>query len=256
LDQDVLADIKLALEESDRVDASRILLEDAGEAIILRGAVASSEEATVAALIAETRANDVSNELTIDPGLREGVEEPLSAEPVQPLEGEVLDGKADMLAGSDVEIETDIDRAVEENIPWDPPDAPHLAPTADEYQGVRSPGALVGDEEVGDPDPDLAHREDYAAADLSREELTTRGAAPSLDPQGIQPSSLAQPDPRGVEEGGHAPPEELEAFPDRVPGADRGVGATGEGTARGGGISGVPASDDESVREESPDGGL
>lgn len=243
LDPDVLAEIKVALEDSDRVDARRIVLTPGEDGVVLRGAVASSEEATAAAMIAETRAEKVANELTIDPGLREGAVDPVSVERAQPAEGEVLIGSTDMLAGPEAEIGSDLGRALEENEPWNPPDEPHLAPTRDEYGGEASPGALSGDEETAPLDPDLAHREDYAAADLSREELTADGAAPSLDPQGVQSSSLAQPDPVGREELGGTTPDDPAPFPERVPGSPAGVGATGEGTAGGGSVAGVPATE-------------
>lgn len=242
MDPEVLDEIKAALEDSERVDATRIVVQGGDDEVILRGSVASSDEASAAALIAETRTQRVSNQLTIDPALREGIEAPVSVERVEPAENEVLIGNSDMLAGPDAAIETDLDRALEENVPWTPPDEPQLAPTQDEYAGATSPGSLDAPDGV-DPDPDLAHREDYAAADLSREDLTAEGATPSLDPQGVQPSSLAQPDPVGLEEGGGAPPEEPEPFPSQVPGASTGIGGVGEGTAGGGGISGVPATE-------------
>lgn len=240
MDPEVLTEIKSALEDSDRVDATRISLEASGGRVVLRGAVASSDEASAAALIAETRTDRVSNELTIDPNLREGTESPISVERVRPAENEVLIGSTDMLAGPDAAMETDLDRALEENVPWTPPDEPQLAPTEDEYAGAASPGAMASPTGE-DPDPDLAHREDYAAADLAREDLQADGATPSLDPQGVQPSSLAQPDPLGREEGGAATPDEPDPFPSPVPGASSGLGGVGEGTAGGGGVAGEPA---------------
>lgn len=242
MDPEVLEQVKVALEDSDRVDATRISIESANDEVVLRGAVASSDEASAAALIAEARAENVANELTIDPGLREGAEAPVSNEPVQPAENEVLVGTTDMLSGPDAAIESDLGRSLEENVPWNPPDEPSLAPTESEYGGATSPGGL--DSPTGtDPDPDLAHREDYAAADLSREELVADGAAPALDPEGVQPSSLAQADPVGLEEGGGAPPEEPDPFPAQVPGASSGSGGVGEGSAGGGSVSGVPATE-------------
>ena len=242
MDPEVFAEIKAALEDSERVDARRIVIDGDDGKVVLRGAVASSEEASAAALIAETRVEHVSNQLTIDPGLREGTIDPISVERVEPAENEVLIGSTDMLAGPDAAIETDLSRALEENVPWSPPDEPQLAPTYDEYRGDASPGALDAPE-GDDPDPDLIHREDYAAADLSREDLMADGETPSLDPTGVQPSSLAQPDPIGLEEGGGSPREELEPFPSMVPGTESGPGATGVGTAGGGGISGTPATE-------------
>ena len=241
MDPETLEAVKAALEDSDRVDASRIVVDGEEGKLILRGAVASSDEASAAALIAEARADNVSNQLTIDPGLREGAEPPLSVERVQPAENEVLVGEADMLSGPDAAIESDLGRVLEENVPWNPPDEPQLAPTADEYGGAASPGALDSPEGA-DPDPDATHREDYAAADLSREDLEAEGEVPALDPQGVQPSSLAQADPAGIEEGG-SPPDEPEPFPSQVPGASSGMGGVGEGTAGGGPVSGVPATE-------------
>lgn len=239
MDREVVDEIKVALEESDRVDARRIVLQGDADRVVLRGAVASSDEASAAALIAESRSGGVSNELTIDPGLREGLQDPVAAEPAQPAENEVLVGNTDMLAGPDAGIESDLGRSLEENVPWNPPDEPRLAPTQNEYAGAASPGA-VGTPVGEDPDPDHAHREDYAAPDLSREELTADGAVPALNPRGVQPSSRPEPDPVGLEEGGEASPDEPEPFPTRLPDSS-GLGATGEGTAGGGGTSGVAA---------------
>src|SRR4029453_9971229 len=67
--------------------------------VVLRGAVASPEEATVAGQLAEEYADSVVNELQIDRGLREVVEEPLDTEPASPAQAEVLGGPTTSLPG-------------------------------------------------------------------------------------------------------------------------------------------------------------
>ncbi len=240
IDPDDLASIKARLDESDRVDARRIELTSEQDAVILRGAVAEPEEAEAAALLVEQVADRVVNELRIDEGLREGIDEPVDAEEAVPVENEILVGSPDMLAGPDAEITSDVSRALEENEPWDPPDEPHLAPTHDEYAGAASPGS-EGD--VVDAPEDLS-RAEYAAADLTKEELASHGAdVPSLDPASVAEPSEPTPDPAGVDRFGRRPPEGADDFPPLVPGTETGPGAPGEGTAGGGALSGVPATE-------------
>ena len=246
VDMDDLALIRQRLEESDRVDARRIELDLQDDVVILKGSVAEADEASAAQLIVEQFVERVENQLRIDRNLREGVDAPVQGEPAVPVENEVLVGSTDMLAGPDAEITSDIARALEENEPWDPPDQPSLAPVQEEYGGAMSPGDASEEGVVG-PEID---RSDYAAADLTREDLeaAARGApVPSLDPDAVVPPDLAQPDPVGVDSFGGAPSEDLEPYPERVPGAPGGVGATGEGTAGGGSISGVPATETGAV---------
>lgn len=243
VDEEVLQQIRAALEESANVDDKRIQLEADGERVILRGSVSSAEEAGVAALVASAYHENVVNELFVDLNLREGIEEPAEVERVVPAENEVLVGEADMLAGPEAQIETDLSRVLEENIPWEPPDQPHLAPTDQEYGGEASEG---GPEpiETADPDPGEVSRADYAAADLSYEDLQLpHERVPSLDPEGVELPRTPGADPVGVDEFGRTSPEEPEPYPEQVPGTPQGVGAVGEGTAGGGSISGVPATE-------------
>jgi len=244
VDPDVLDEIRAALDESERVDAGRIRLVPEAAGVVLQGSVATPEEASVAALIAERYAPEVRSELQVDENLREGVQDPADAERAVPVEDEVLIGDPDMLAGPGSEAETDLAVVMEENVPWEPPDEPHLAPTTSEY---RSPLSEGGPEPVDErrPAPDEVAREDYAAADLSREDLDLGRLqqAPSQDPEEVQQPTVAQPEPVGVDEFGRTPPEDLEPPVEPVPDAPRGVGATGEGTAGGGSVGAEPATE-------------
>ncbi|MDQ4143919.1 MAG: BON domain-containing protein [Actinomycetota bacterium] len=243
MDPEMLEEIQAALQESDRVDARRVQVEARGDAVVLRGSVATADEASAATLIAEGYATSVVPELFVDSNLREGAVDPHETEQAIPAENEILIGDPDLLAGPDSKIETDMSRALEENVPWDPPTEPHLAPADGEYGGAASEG---GPEPIdtSDPDPAEVSRADYAAADLSQEELLLPPErVPSLDPEGVQPPAEAEPDPIGIDSFGATPPEEPEPFPEQVPGTGQGLGGVGEGTAGGGSISGVPATE-------------
>ena len=243
MDPDTIAQIKSALRDADRVDERRIQVEARADAVVLRGAVSSPEEASAATLIAESFADSVVPELQVDPNLREGLIDARDSEQAIPAENEILIGDADMLSGPEPTVETDLNKAMEENVPWDPPTEPHLAPAGAEYGGASSEGGPAP-VDTSDPDPDRVDRSDYAAADLSREELELPvERVPSLDPEGVQPTPIAEPDPIGKDGLGATTPDEPEPFPPQVPGTEQGVAGVGEGTAGGGGLSGEPATE-------------
>ena len=250
IDPDDLAQVKAALDASTRVDSSRVEVVSRDDEVVLEGAVATLEEATAAAVLAERFAPKVVNELRVDRGLQEGLEQPSDQERAVPAEDEVLIGSTDMLAGPEASITTDMAQAFQENEPWIPPDAPiAVAGAAAEYSRGESPGG-GGDIEGGDPDPDEAPRESFSAPDLSQQDLeaAARGApVPSLDPDVVAPPEVAEPDPVGVDSFGSSPPEDLEPQVDPVPGAPVGIGATGEGTVGGGALGGTPATETGSV---------
>jgi hypothetical protein len=150
VDADVLDRIRERLRVSTRVGDERIQVAARDDDVVLLGAVASPEEATVAAQLAEQYANAVVNELQVDRGLREGVEEPAEGEPATPADDEVLVGSTDMPAGPDASATGDLDEALEENQPWQPPDVPQLAPTRTEERGGVSPRDR---QRPGAPDP-------------------------------------------------------------------------------------------------------
>jgi BON domain len=201
VDADVLDRIRERLRVSTRVGDDRIQVAARDDDVVLLGAVASPEEATVAAQLAEQYASPVVNELQVDRGLREGVEAPSEGEPAAPADDEVLVGSTDMLAGPDAVPTGDLAEALDENEPWEPPDVPQLAPTRVEERGGVSPGdreALsTWEEGGGDPD-DLLREEDRAdaerpsAPDLSAADLRRAGEGhplPSLDPTATSPAA-------------------------------------------------------------------
>jgi hypothetical protein len=232
-----------ALRDSERVDDSRIEVTQNGSAVTLSGAVSSAEEATWAATLAAEYSDQVINQLRVDRLLREGVETPLPTEQVSPAADEVLVGGTDMLAGPDTQITSDVTEALEENIPWDPPSEPSLAPTQAEYGGEVSFGdgsAPDGGRSTIDEDGQ------FAAPDLSREDLATAadgGPVPSLDPETVRAGDDSEREPLAQDALGATPPEKLEPWPERVPGASAGVGAIGETEQEGGSLGGQPVTE-------------
>ena len=202
VDADVLERIRARRRVSTRVDDERIEIATRDDEVVLLGAVASPEEATVAGQLAEEYATSVVNELQVDRGLREEVEEPQDTEPASPAGDEVLIGSTDMLAGPDTAPTEDLAEALDENEPWSPPDVPQLAPTATEQRGgwARENALALSEwEEGGDPD-DLLDEEDRAARDgvsapdlapADLERAAEGGQLPSLDPTAATPEDRA-----------------------------------------------------------------
>ncbi len=174
MDEETLARVRAALDESPRVDARRVDVVAGPEQVVLRGTVATPEEATVAGLVAEEHAANVRNRLAVDANLREGLEEPAAAEATLPAADEVLVGEADMTAGDEPAV-TDMAEALERNEPVDPPDEPMSAPTTDEERGTldRDTRDAPIAEEGPVPDPDEVAP---SAPDLSAEELHRQGS--------------------------------------------------------------------------------
>jgi hypothetical protein len=248
VDADVLERIRERLRVSTRVDDERIEIATRDDDVVLLGAVASPEEATVAGQLAEEYATSVVNELQVDRGLREVVEEPLDTEPASPAGDEVLVGSTDMLAGPDSAPTEDLAEALDENEPWTPPDVPQLAPTVTEQRGgVPAEDRLAleeWDEAGGEPDDlldeeDRAAREGRSAPDLAEAELERAaegGALPSLDPTAATPGGDPEAEPSPVETGGWG-----EDMVEQVPGTAKGPGAVGEPDIEGGALGGTPA---------------
>jgi hypothetical protein len=169
--------IRAALEESPRVDERRISVQIEHGEVVLRGAVATPREASVAALIAEREVPEAINAIQIDPALREGVGEP---DPPDPLDD------IDRLEPEDTGMTTDLDEALDENEPYEPPDEPFLGgPDHEEPDAEPLPGTVDADE----PDLDPITQDERvgpAAADLTAEDLREAaeggGDLPSLDP--------------------------------------------------------------------------
>ena len=248
VDVDVLEQIRERLRVSTRVDDERIEVATRDDDVVLLGTVASPEEATVAEQLAEEYATSVVNELQVDRGLRELVEEPQDTEPASPAGDEVLVGSTDMLAGPDASPTEDLAEALDENEPWTPPDVPQLAPTVTEQRGgvpAEDRLALEEWEEAGGEPDDLLDEEDRAARDgisapdLAEAELEQAAEGvelPSLDPTAATPGGDPEAEPEPFETGTWA-----DDMVEQVPGTAKGPGAVGEYETDGDELGGTPA---------------
>lgn len=156
VDDETIARVRQKLDEAERVDAGRIELARGDDHVRLRGSVSTPEEATVAAMVAEEELAPVQNQLQVDPGLRAV---PNQSKTEQPAE---TGGVA-----ADTTVE-DSGSAVAENLPWDPPDAPQMAPTPTEERGALSRDAA---ESSIAPEERADDAGEPSASDLSVEEL-------------------------------------------------------------------------------------
>lgn len=188
-DDDTIARIRDVLDASPRIDAARVEVSRDGGDVVLRGAVATPEESSVAAMIVEGKAADafratteadetltVRNELRVDAGLREVASE--AAASADAAESEVPPPPP---GEAPPDLTTDAHDALSENVAWDPPDAPSFAPTRGEElgrpQGASSmpdpapAGAVDGE---ADTEPSAS---DLSAADLERSARVTENAS-------------------------------------------------------------------------------
>lgn len=193
---DTLSAVREALEREEGVDASRIQVEPEGDRVVLRGSVPTGNQIDVAATLAEAHAPAVRTALSVDQGLREDAA--ASAEPAaEPTDEQAADRPADAAGDDPVrpsrrstsggelssqvsefrpqpvddDLTSDEDQALAENLPWDPPDAPHSAPTGSEQRGVSPYEADTEpptdlDPEAGDEEPSLS---DLSAAELAQD---------------------------------------------------------------------------------------
>lgn len=171
-DDTTLARIRDALEGSGRVDNDRIAVARDGEEIVLRGSVSSAEEASAAAMIAErdpTETVAVRNELRVDQGLREATTQGAGA---VGAEDAAAPQRSPEVPGQPDDLTTNAEEALGENVAWDPPDAPSLAPTQAEQRGYLSRDATVppaADEgEVADPEAVEPSAGDLSAGELGQ----------------------------------------------------------------------------------------
>lgn len=187
-DEETLARIREVLDASDRVAAARVSVDQSGDGVVLRGAVATPEEATAAALLAEQEAPAVRNEMRVDTNLREDPADPRVADP------DAAAGDRDRATSADTsspdhrsnqtgttavddppgDQPADVEAALGENLPWDPPDEPALAPTPEEQRGIvdhditEADPADAGPVEEAD---DVTAGGENSAGDLSAAEL-------------------------------------------------------------------------------------
>lgn len=167
------ARIRDALARSDRVDAGRIDVAADAEEVVLRGAVATPEEATVAVMIAEADAAEVvtvRNELRVDEGLREATAQ--DAGGVAAEEQAAPQRSPEQPGQPADDLTPHAEEALGEGIAWDPPEQPATAPTQTEERGVLArdtsvpPSAEEGT--VDDPDAVAPSAADLSAAELER----------------------------------------------------------------------------------------
>lgn len=200
-DDGTLAVIREALRDSDKVPVDRVELDLREGAVVLRGSVATSEQADVAAMVAAQHADEVHNELRVDPGIREDASDPADIARDAALReaddtDEELDDSAvvpDRPRGEDWsaqraglesltasqqrdDLTSDVSEALAENVAWDPPDQPHLAPTESEQRQLldreQAPEGLAEQGEPVEGEPSLP--------ELSKSELE-RDAHPRED---------------------------------------------------------------------------
>jgi hypothetical protein len=173
---EVLDQVRAALAEAPTVEDARIDVRPEGDAVVLAGAVPTPEQAEVAAMIAARHADSVANRLLVDAHLREDPTVPDvggAADRRRPPRGGQLtvqssSGEPEPL-GTD--LHQDADAALAENTPLDPPDAPHMAPSAGEQRGVLSRDSDAEEfAEPGDEPADGAK----SLADVPQQELEHR----------------------------------------------------------------------------------
>lgn len=159
-DQGTIEVIREALAESGGVEVDRVELVLDDGAVVLRGAVSTAEQASLAAMVAEQHADEVRNLLSVDAGLRENEADHMAvatdaAERAADdgLPGQMQDQDRPLMEEwsaqtsqqTDVTMRrpdddqvTDIEEALGENVAWDPPTQPHMVPTRDEQRGLIS----------------------------------------------------------------------------------------------------------------------
>lgn len=172
--------VREALEGADSVDARGITVDAAADAVVLRGSVATHEEATAAAAIAEQHADAVRSELSIDHNLRERTDMAEEAPTAAPrdTQGSTFDP-----VNQPDDLVSDMQESLEENVPWDPPHEAVQVPTRAEERGHAGRGAT--------PQPGAADDLLDEAADPAAKSL------PDLSPEEL--SQAAHPQPRDEE---------------------------------------------------------
>lgn len=195
ISDDTLAEIREELESADNLDASRITVEAAEQHVVLRGSVPADHQVDVAATVAQAHAPGVRTLLEVDRGIREDAASPAGTA-AQPDADESADGGEGEVRPSrrttadeplstqtsefrpqrvEDDLTDDGDIALAENLPWEPPDAPHSSPTASEQRGVTPREVDTGEPTEEDPDhedPDPAEEPslpDVSTAELARD---------------------------------------------------------------------------------------
>lgn len=168
-DPDVILE---ALQASDAVDARSLRLSVDDDVLVLRGTVATFEEASAALRIAQEHAPEVRNELRVDANLREGTEYPGEAGGDETRRDGLQGSSFDALERSD-DVVTDVQDSLDENVAWDPPHEPVEVPTRAESRGIADPNAADDDnDDAGvldeSTDPTATSLPDMSAEELER----------------------------------------------------------------------------------------
>lgn len=167
IDPDLTDVVREALAAADNLDARSIDVAADGDVLVLRGGVATHEEATAAVSVADQHAEAVRNELRVDINLREGLD---SREPAPSRSSNGEPTPFDPTSEPD-DLVDDLQTSLTENVPWDPPHEPVEVPTRAEERGTAGSNGF-------DEDPDAAAAStEKSLPDLSPEELS-RAAHP------------------------------------------------------------------------------
>jgi hypothetical protein len=185
-DEQTLAEIRDALDRSERVDASRIDVTGGdGDDVVLRGAVSTHEEASAAAMLVEQHVPGVDNRLRVDPGIREDTTGAPGAQTAPRTEQDGSSQIRERPLAQDLsaqvqtwqptetdDLTSDVDEALAENVAWDPPDTPSMPPTAAEQRGHGERDARIAaaapEGPVDDPDEVAPSAPDLSQAELER----------------------------------------------------------------------------------------
>lgn len=161
-----------ALQASDSVDARAVdvIVEDG--AVVVRGTVATFEEASAALRIAEEHTPNVRNELRVDVNMREGIGD--VAPPTDAPRD--LQGSTYQVDGDD-DLVSDVQESLDESLPWNPPDEPVEVPTRAESRGIADPNAADDDDPEAGVLAESADPTDTSLPDVSADELA-RAAHP------------------------------------------------------------------------------
>lgn len=128
--RDVILD---ALQTSDVVDSQGIDVVLGEDTMVLRGTVATFEQSDAAEHIASQHAEEVRNELRVDPNTREGVgDETLDADERRAA---ALQYSVYNPADRPGDLVSDVQESLDENVPWQPPNEPVEVPTRAEERG-------------------------------------------------------------------------------------------------------------------------
>ena len=162
IDPDLTEVVREALEAVDTVDARQIEVVADGDVLVLRGGVATHEEASAAASVATQHAFEVRNELRVDVNLREDLDNAEQA--ATPPAGPGASSTFDPTATPD-DLVSDLQESLTENVPWDPPHEAVEVPTRAEARGIADTAA---DDDQLDGVSTVPSLPDMTAEELSR----------------------------------------------------------------------------------------